>query len=184
MATSSLPTRTYFPGQFVISAGSILFRRAPETRNLQICLLYHTIKNEWLLPKGRKDCDEPIEVTAIRETFEETGYPCKLMPVDCITRAPIHGVHTKDKARKAQKLTGEPVIITVRDHGEEGVKIISWYISELAGDGQKVEGTQMATESFASEFLDAEEAIQRLTFKSDQDIAAKALEIVKDTGTL
>lgn len=73
MASSPYPTRTYLPGQFVVSAGSILFRRAPENGELQMCLLYHTIKDEWLLPKGRKDCGESIETTAVRETYEETG---------------------------------------------------------------------------------------------------------------
>ncbi|KAJ3745805.1 NUDIX hydrolase domain-like protein [Lentinula detonsa] len=183
MADSPYPTRNYFPGQFVVSAGSILFRRAPESGKLQICVLYHTIKDEWLLPKGRKDCGESIETTAVRETYEETGYKCKLLPCNMSTRAPAHGVHTKDMIREAEQIT-EPIAITVRDQGLDGVKIISWYISELDGDGQKVEGTQMDTESFASQFINAEEAIRTLTFKGDQDIAAKALEIVRHTGTI
>ncbi|KAJ4479713.1 NUDIX hydrolase domain-like protein [Lentinula edodes] len=183
MASSPYPTRTYLPGQFVVSAGSILFRRAPESGKLQMCLLYHTIKNEWLLPKGRKDCGESIETTAVRETYEETGYKCKLSPCNMSTRAPAYGVHTKDMIREAEQIT-EPIAIMVRDQGLDGVKIISWYISELDGDGQKVEGTQMDTESFASQFIDAEEALRTLTFKGDQDIAAKALEIVRHTGTI
>ncbi|KAJ3758771.1 NUDIX hydrolase domain-like protein [Lentinula raphanica] len=183
MASSPYPTRTYLPGQFVVSAGSILFRRGPESRKLQICVLYHTIKDEWLLPKGRKDCGESIETTAIRETYEETGYKCKLLPCNMPTRAPAHGVHTKDMVREANQIT-EPIAIAVRDQGLDGVKIISWYISEVDGDGLKVEGTQMDTENFESRFLDAEEAVRTLTFKGDQDIARKALEIVRCSGTI
>lgn len=102
-----------------------------------------------------------------------------------LTRAPAHGVHTKDMVREAEKIT-EPIAINVRDQGPEGegAKIIFWYISEVVGDGKKVEGTQMDTENFASEFMDAEEAIQKLTFKADQDIAAKGLEIVRNSGTM
>lgn len=102
-----------------------------------------------------------------------------------LTRAPAHGVHTKDMVREAEHIT-EPIAITVRDQATDGggAKMIMWYISEVVGDGKKVEGTQMDTENFASEFMDAEEAIQRLTFKGDQDIAAKALDIVMNTGTL
>ncbi|KAF5384660.1 hypothetical protein D9757_007483 [Collybiopsis confluens] len=183
MASSPYPTRSYFPGQFLISAGSILFRRAPDTRNLQICLLYHTIKEEWLLPKGRKDCGECIEATAVRETYEETGYPCELLPCNMLTRAPRHGIHTKDMIREAEQAT-EPIAVTVRDLGLDGVKVTSWFISQVTGNGVKVEGTQMETENFASEFIDADAAVRRLTFKGDQDIAAKALEIVRHTGTM
>lgn len=102
-----------------------------------------------------------------------------------LTRAPAHGVHTKDMVREAEQIT-EPIAINVRDQGPEGegAKIIFWYISEVVGDGKKVEGTQMDTENFASEFMDAEEAIQKLTFKADQDIAAKGLEIVRNSGTM
>lgn len=42
----------------------------------------------------------------------------------------------------------------------------------------------METENFASEFIDADAAVRRLTFKGDQDIAAKALEIVRHSGTI
>lgn len=73
---------------FVISAGCILFRKSPVNPNqVQICLLFQpkdlTLKRreKWILPKGRKDLGETIEATAVRETYEETGFPCEFMPV-------------------------------------------------------------------------------------------------------
>ncbi|PPQ82495.1 hypothetical protein CVT24_005899, partial [Panaeolus cyanescens] len=62
----------------------------PHTNpNLQICILRHLTKpNVFILPKGRKDRGEPIERTAIRETYEETGYKCRLWPLRMATRAP------------------------------------------------------------------------------------------------
>ncbi|ESK91619.1 nudix domain-containing protein [Moniliophthora roreri MCA 2997] len=148
MSLSSYPFTTYPAGQFVICAGSILFRRVraiqatstssssgafdsltasssnPNTNDnstnitkwkWQICLLFHRTKNEWLLPKGRKDAGESVEVAAVRETFEETGYPNSILPVTLPTRAPITGTNQKDVIRIAQKCNTEPIAITVRD---------------------------------------------------------------------
>ena len=65
--------RTYLAGDFVMSAGSVLFRREADTGKLQVCLIYQPERNEWLLPKGRKDRGESIEAAAVRETYEECG---------------------------------------------------------------------------------------------------------------
>ncbi|KAK7457041.1 hypothetical protein VKT23_010344 [Stygiomarasmius scandens] len=183
MADSPYPSSWYLAGEFVISAGSVLFRKAPEDPNkLQICLIFQRAKQEWLLPKGRKDCGEPVELTATRETYEETGYPCELMPCFMPTRAPEVGINVKDAYRETR--CTEPITIMVRNQGEKGVKMTWWYISTIKGDGQKVEGTQMGSENFASEFIDADEAVKRLTFKGDQAVAAQALAIVRRTLAL
>lgn len=76
-------------------------------------LQHHLTKDEWMLPKGRKDEGESIEEAsetsalapvvpahsphqaAVRETYEETGYPCSLFGVDLQTRCPPRGVNVK-----------------------------------------------------------------------------------------
>jgi 8-oxo-dGTP pyrophosphatase MutT (NUDIX family) len=65
MASSLYPSTQYFASQFVVSAGCILFRRGEEGK-LEICVLHDRKKDEWLLPKGRKDCGESIEAAAVR----------------------------------------------------------------------------------------------------------------------
>ena len=51
----------FLTGDFVISAGCVLFRRSPDaSRTLQICLI-HASNDRWLLPKGRKDVGESID---------------------------------------------------------------------------------------------------------------------------
>ncbi|KAF5366292.1 hypothetical protein D9758_005790 [Tetrapyrgos nigripes] len=180
---SPYPSSWYLAGEFVISAGSVLFRRSPEDpEKLQICLIYQRAKKEWLLPKGRKDCGESVELTAIRETYEETGYPCELLPCLMPTRAPEVGVNVKDAYRETR--CTEPITISVRNQGDKGAKMTWWYISIIKGDGKKVEGTQMGSENFESEFIDADEALSRLTFKGDQAVAAQALAIVRKTLAL
>lgn len=63
---------------------------------LQVCIIYHRRKNEYLLAKGRKDQFETgLLETAMRETYEETGYPCRPLPVSMTTRAPVPGADVK-----------------------------------------------------------------------------------------
>ncbi|EGN93543.1 hypothetical protein SERLA73DRAFT_189250 [Serpula lacrymans var. lacrymans S7.3] len=180
MAASVRPTTQYFGSDFVISAGSILFRKASETGHIQICILWQRRKHEWLLPKGRKDRGESIEVAAVRETFEETGYPCEILPCNMPTRAPVAHVDATDVVRIADDAI-EPFAVTVRDLGRKGVKFIWWYLTRVIGE--KREGTQMASEAFDSYFFDAEEAIAKLTFQKDRDVVSKALGLVRDSGT-
>lgn len=180
MAASTVPSTQYLSSQFVVSAGSVLFRNNDD--RLQICILYERRKHEWLLPKGRKDCGESIERAAVRETFEETGYACELWPHRMPTRAPSPNSNTPDVARIVDD-AAEPIAITVRQLGEKGLKLIWWFITRVSKDGdEKVEGTQTDTEEFDSQFVDAEEAIARLTFQGDKDIAIQALAIVEGDG--
>jgi 8-oxo-dGTP pyrophosphatase MutT (NUDIX family) len=205
MALSRLPTEQFPSSNFLICSGSILFAstRAP----LQICLLHHTERDEWLLPKGRKDRGESVPATAIRETFEETGYPCRQLPLNMITRAPAATAQTKD-ARENVDACEESFMLTLRrtthtrtrtrtgnvngvggggggtgseeDAGNGGVKLIWWFAAVCTG-GDKVDGTQTAVESFESAFFGVDEALRRATFQTDREVIAKAVELVRAT---
>lgn len=190
MAAPRYPTQQLLAGQFVVSAGSVLFRlnsqrqtpsesTATAVPQLEICILHQTRRDEWLLPKGRKDRGESVEDAAIRETYEETGYKCTLWPQRMPTRAPAPGVFDIHVPEVVEDLV-EPVAVTIRQLGKRrGVKIVYWFIS-LAEEGvEKVEGSQMENESFESRFMKPEEAIARLTFQSDRELVLKALDIVR-----
>ena len=192
MASSRLPTTQYTADEFLICAGTILFRHAPSPSSslsspserpppLQVCLLLHTVRNEWLLPKGRKDRFEPINTTAIRETFEETGYSCKLLPITLATRAPLPGSQAKDCVEVVQNCE-EPFMMTLRQVPTGGVKMIWWFVSVVdRAEEEKVEGTQTEVESYLSEFVDVEEALERATFQSDRDVIRRAFDLVNET---
>lgn len=203
MATSKLPTMQYTADEFLVCAGSILFRHDPHPRPetssatasslsnlppLQVCLILHTGRQEWLLPKGRKDRFEAITATATRETFEETGYPCKLLPLTLATRAPLPGSQTKDCVEVVDGCE-EPFMMTLRNvpNGGEngkvgGVKMIWWFVTVVdKAEEEKVEGTQTAVESYVSEFVDVGDALERATFQSDRDVIRKAVELVNET---
>jgi len=177
MATPRYPTQQYLAGDFVISAGCALFRHNPSSGALEICILHHMKRDEWLLPKGRKDRGESIEQTAVRETYEETGFSCELWPQKMATRAPAAGV---DNIHRVQIVEGlvEPIGVTIRNLSTGHIKIIFWYIAKVKDGVEKVYGTQMATENFESIFVDAQEAAGKLTFESDRGIVRKALALV------
>ena len=171
----------FLTGDFVISAGCVLFRRSPDaSRTLQICLI-HASRDRWLLPKGRKDVGESIDVTAARETYEETGYMCELVPVNMPTRAPVPG-DTRNVDTVRENIT-EPIAISTRDVVKGTVKkLIWWFVGRVKrGSEEKEEGTQMAGESYESHFLDVAEALDRLSFPGDREVATLAARIVENT---
>ena len=119
-----------------------------------------------------------MEATALRETFEETGYPCRLMPgLSMWTRAPPPGSQEKDTAALMTDAT-EPFAVTVRTIEPTNVKFTWWYIAEWTGD-PKQEGTQTESECFTSEFMDVEVALQKLMFATDREVVEKAANIVR-----
>lgn len=177
MAASRYPTTQYLAGNFVLSAGSVLFRRRMATNTLEICILHHLTRDEWLLPKGRKDRGETVEQAAVRETYEETGYVCALWPQRMPTRATVPGVSNVHVVETASGLV-EPIAVTVRDLGRSRTKMIFWFITVVDEGVEKVEGSQMENENFESMFLEARAALERLTFQSDRDIVAQAIDIV------
>ena len=177
MAQPKYPTEQFPSSHFLICGGSILFASTREP--LQVCLLHHNVRDEWLLPKGRKDRGEDVTATAVRETFEETGYPCRQLPLDLITRAPEAGAQTKAAAVPVPG-SGEPFMLTLRRTEEGEVKFIWWFATVRTGE-DKVDGTQTAVESFESAFFDVEKALQVATFQADREVIAKAVELVRAT---
>jgi 8-oxo-dGTP pyrophosphatase MutT (NUDIX family) len=182
--TSPIPaprsSQLYFAENFVISAGCILF--ASPLFPLRICLIHDAERNLWLIPKGRKDLSETPLATALRETFEETGYPCSALEVDMITRAPQPDLNLVDAPRMANKAI-EPIAIVVRDYaapgGPKNVKVVWYYVAQQSGEKQL--GTQMSTENYRSEFFEVEKACELVAFDGDKDIIRRAAEIVKAT---
>ncbi|KAJ7494636.1 NUDIX hydrolase domain-like protein [Mycena galericulata] len=178
MAASHYPSTQYFSDKFVASAGCVLFRKN-ESDALEICVLHERNTDEWLLPKGRKDCGEDLAAAAMRETFEETGYPCMLLPCRMPTRAPAPGMNGPDAVALVDGAT-EPFALTVRDQGDRGVKLVWWFLAHCAPGTQQVEGTQTAWEAFDAVWMPADEAPARLTFAGDQDTVKQAVRIVRD----
>lgn len=175
MAESRFQTTQYEAEHFVESAGAILFQRSTR----KICLTNHQNKDEWLLAKGRRNVGENLQQTAIREVTEETGLPCRLLPITLSTRAPpgVEERHYADEARVHTDVC-EPFMVTCRQLDEgRNLKIIMWYIAELDETAERMEGE----DTFRTAFFDFEEALQRLTFQGDRDVVRKAIEIFEQS---
>ena len=65
-----LPPRTAPEDSIVVQA--VVFRSGPSLVP-EVLLVHRTSPRAWELPGGHPDGDEPVELTAIRETREETG---------------------------------------------------------------------------------------------------------------
>lgn len=167
-----------FADEFVISAGSVLFRIS-KSGHLTICILYNKEKDEWVLPKGRKDRGESMEQAAVRETYEETGFRCAIMPVNLKTRATIPG-GTHENEPRLERLSREPFAMSMRESSDGSMKFIAWFVTLANGDGHQ-KGTQMVGEDFESTFFDADDAVGKLTSLANKKLAAKAVKLVKDT---
>jgi 8-oxo-dGTP pyrophosphatase MutT (NUDIX family) len=183
MAQPRHPTEQFRSSHFLVCAGTILFESTCAP--LRVCLLHHTVRDEWLLPKGRKDLGEHIPATALRETYEETGYPCSALALDLITRAPASGAQTKDAPVPVRACADEPFLVTLRrtvfEEDGAGVKLVWWFAAVRRPGTDKVDGTQTAVESFESRFFDVDEALRVATFQSDRDVIAAAVELVRVT---
>lgn len=177
MATSRFSTSQYTSDQFVESAGAVLFRFSTR----EICLLYLLESDEYVLAKGRRNCGESIRETAIREVTEETGYPCRLLPVTMSTRAPpaVEIEQYEDVPRTFFDII-EPFTLQIRQLGEKNIKIIWWYIAAIDED-KPHDGERFTEQKFRVDFYGYEEALTKLTFQADRDMVKNAIEIFRAT---
>ena len=179
MAISRFITSQYSSEQFVESAGAILFRLSTK----EICLLHLLQSDEYVLAKGRRNCQESTQQTAVRELMEETGYRCRLLPVTISTRAPpaIETEQMADVPRTLSNITG-PFFLQIRQSSENNVKLIWWYVAAL--DKEHNEDSKEKEElNFKAQFYNYEEALEKLTFQADRDMIKKAIEIVQASYT-
>ena len=138
MALPKYPTEQFLSSPFLICGGSILFASTHEP--LQVCLLHHNIRDEWLLPKGRKDRGEDVTATAVRETFEETGYR---VSVPAAASRPDHayarGGRADEVSDSACSWEWESLILTFR-RTDVGVKLIWWFATVNTREDTVVDG--------------------------------------------
>ncbi|KAK5626981.1 hypothetical protein RRF57_002696 [Xylaria bambusicola] len=165
---------TLYPSDlFVEACGAIVFDTS--TRPNKVCLLYHAKCDEWVLPKGRRNCNETRQAAVKREVREESGYGIALRPLRLVTRAPseLEPGDVVDIPRIYDGLV-EPFMLDVRDLGKEkGVKLVWWFVATL--DGTAGEGEQQ----FKAAFMRPDRALERLTFQKDRDVLKRAVELME-----
>ena len=165
----------YTADKFVESAGTILFRLSTR----EICILHLLQRDEYILPKGRHNLGESRRATATRESTEETGIPCRLLPVNLVTRAcpKIETGRLPDEARFYKGIC-EPIAVQTRCVGEGDIKLIWWFVAAV-NEGEPVGLHEK--HKFEVEFYSYNEALQKLTFQDDRELVKKAIELVDST---
>lgn len=174
MATSStLEAKQYPSTAFIESAGTVLFHLSTN----QICLLrYKTGKEKYLLPKGRRNIAENRHDAAIRETAEETGYKCQLLPVDLKSwQPPSNDDGGYIGSPVLHQGVCEPFAVTHRVLKDGTLKIIWWYVASVDDNAE----AGKSEDKFEAQFFGIEEAAKKLKFESDRDVVEKAVEIFK-----
>ncbi|KAL6691319.1 hypothetical protein J3F84DRAFT_387335 [Trichoderma pleuroticola] len=177
MAESHFESEQYTSESFVESAGGVLFRLSSR----EICVLHLLERDEYVLAKGRRNCGETCRETALREVTEETGFACRLLPVNMHTRAPpaIETEQLDDQARFYTNIC-EPFTLQIRHFKENRVKLIWWFVAavdEEASPGETME------DRCAVEFYSYTDVLNKLTFQMDRDMVKKAIELVENTYT-
>ncbi|KAK8182186.1 NUDIX hydrolase domain-like protein [Phyllosticta citribraziliensis] len=165
-------SRSLTAKQFVESSGVVLFNKSRD----QVCIMLHQ-GDCWVLPKGRRNCGETRQAAALRETKEETGHTCRLLPVRMSTRAPPANeddTSLPDEARQMNDLT-EPFELSLRGLGKAGIKLVWWFIAVV----DEAEPPSAGEAMFQPRFLPCHEAMERLTFQGDRETLAEAIEIVE-----
>ncbi|KAF5539333.1 NUDIX domain-containing protein [Fusarium napiforme] len=176
MATSRFETESFTADHLVESAGTVLFRLSTR----EICIIRHLQRNEYLLPKGRRNLHESRQATAIRETTEETGIPCRLMPLNMLSRVCPPDAGSEDVPDEARFFKGacEPILVQTRRRvGQGEMKLIWWFVAAV--DEERPAGPH--EDKFGVEFLGYDVALERLTFKDDRDLVGRAIDLVEST---
>ncbi|KAM0562030.1 hypothetical protein ACHAPJ_002472 [Fusarium lateritium] len=163
----------FFSDQFAISCGTV----SMDVKKAKVLLIRWLKTGEFMLPKGHKDLGEPLERTAIRETFEETGVQAQLLPVD------IASLASTANGKGRPKAITEPIAVSQRMDNGGVLKIIFWYVAVADSTIPPEEGTQQENEDYETVWADFEHADYILSHEDDRRIAQAAIKIVRDETT-
>ncbi|KAK1253280.1 hypothetical protein MKX07_001357 [Trichoderma sp. CBMAI-0711] len=174
MAAPAVSTTLLPADKLVESAGTILFRLS----TCEICILHHLKLDQYVLPKGRRNLGESRQAAALRETTEETGLPCYLLPVDLVCRV-TPAIQNGDLPDEPRLFKGacEPIAMQQRRSGNV-TKFIWWYVAAVS-EGEPV--NQHEEHNFEVQFCSYDEAVKKLTFKDDCDLVKMAIRLAEAT---
>ncbi|POS74654.1 hypothetical protein DHEL01_v206947 [Diaporthe helianthi] len=162
---------------FSICAGTVTFKGSGDERKVLVVLNRKYTEDLWQLPKGRKSIDEDaLFTTAVRETYEETGYRVQLLEKNILTRA-TSAKQGSGPIFEAQ--SAEPVALVHYQEPGEGLqggpvtKVCFFYVATVGDDVVPATDTQDDEEVLEPTWLTCADALDRLTFAAEK----KALEI-------
>ncbi|OIW22614.1 hypothetical protein CONLIGDRAFT_217248 [Coniochaeta ligniaria NRRL 30616] len=179
---------------FYLAAGTVTID--PVER--KILILHDLLTNTFQLPRGRKDWGEGLAETAVRETFEETGYRPRLLAVPLSTRAtvpqtaaadPLHPCHVAARSARFDDETGdvlvpgsarlaeEPFALMQHYQANGALAVVSWFVGVADSHSRKELGTQMADEEYDSRWVGYDEAAALMIDDAYAEVIRRAVEL-------
>jgi 8-oxo-dGTP pyrophosphatase MutT (NUDIX family) len=179
MASSHFKSEQFMSEAFVESAGAVLFCLPSR----EVYILHLLKSDEYILPKGRRNCGESRQAAALREILEETGFVSRLLPLNMSTRAPP-AVETKQLDDEVRFYTGicEPFNLQIRRLSNSDVKLIWWFVATIDED-TPIERSLDDRRRYSVKFYSYTEVLEKLTFQNDRDIVKRAIDLVSNTYT-
>lgn len=175
MSNSNYTSRVLdFSDKFTISCGTITI----DTSHKKVLLLYDRLKNLHVLPKGRKNRDESLEDTACRETVEESGFACQLLPHTSLTHAPpadqaISASYDWSNPGKVNPHT-EPLAVQQWVYADGVRKLIFWFLARGDSTQAPTSTFEDSEESYDAHWKTFDEAIRLASFEDDKRLIQRA----------
>jgi 8-oxo-(d)GTP phosphatase len=137
----------------IVAAGAVVSRKGPEV------LVVHRPKyDDWSFPKGKRDPDEHVTATAVREIAEETGLDIRLGPPLTLQTYTVY-------------------------NGEARSKSVHWWSARVVG-GDDVDAYRPNDEIDRVAWLPADLARELLTYERDRDLLAELDKVRKRSTPL
>jgi 8-oxo-(d)GTP phosphatase len=137
----------------IVAAGAVVSRKGPE-----VLVVHRPRYDDLSFPKGKRDPDEHVTATAVREVAEETGLDIRLGP-------PLSLQH-----------------YTVQN-GESRTKRVHWWSARVVG-GDDVDAYRPNDEVDGVTWMPWDVARERLTYERDRDLLAELDKVRKRTTPL
>ena len=136
-----------------ISAGGVIYRLSEGS--VMVCLIKTLPGNHWQLPKGMVENKESLEATALREVKEETG-------LEGVSEGLIDSIEYWFWLQEG-------------DEKQRHHKVVYFYLIKCTGGDTDRHDDEVVEACW----LDAQEAVQRLSFAGEKKIVEKTLAVLK-----
>ncbi|CRG91768.1 putative sterigmatocystin biosynthesis P450 monooxygenase STCB [Talaromyces islandicus] len=188
------------PGGITVSTQAYSMHHNPDVFDSPECFDPSRWENpskemrEWFMPFGggsrsRKNRGETLESAAVRETYEETGYPCQLLLHNSLpTKAPLGSWSPNDPQEEnssrvqnkssESELHTEPFAIQQWVYQDGTRKLIFWFLA--IGNSMQLphENTQDEGENFEAFWFDRDSSLAIATYDDDRALIEKAFNVL------
>ncbi|TFK29126.1 hypothetical protein FA15DRAFT_664441 [Coprinopsis marcescibilis] len=157
-STPAVEDSAWCAQNFTLGVGMVLIQNVTH----KVVLVSRRGSQRFFFPRGRKDRGETLEVAALREAYEESGYKAELLPHFGFTSAPL-SPHSSKAGPSC-----EAVYLTIVGWGPvrgqtEGEYLVHWYLGWIPEHAVPEQGTGMPDEmDYESQLFTIEEALQRM----------------------